>query len=74
MARLVVDYLTDIQKRILACIRDSIDQRGEAPTLAEIGAHVGLRSRATVHYHLKRIERLGHISRDPRRTRAIRLT
>ncbi|WP_079177992.1 hypothetical protein [Streptomyces mangrovisoli] len=73
MARPKTDYLTDTQERILACIRGSIERRGEAPTLAEIGEQVGLRSRASVHYHLQRIERLGHISRDPRRTRAIRL-
>ncbi|MFD7599560.1 LexA family protein [Streptomyces mirabilis] len=74
MANHRVDYLTSTQEQILRCIRESIAERGESPTVQEIGEHVGMRSRASVHYHLGRIEALGYIVREPHRPRGIRLT
>ncbi|WP_141203517.1 LexA family protein [Streptomyces griseorubiginosus] len=74
MANHRVDYLTTTQEQILRCIRASIAERGEAPTVREIGVFVGLRSRSSVHYHLGRIEALGYIAREPHRPRGIRLT
>lgn len=74
MGRYKVDYLTDIQARILACIRDSIVERGEAPTVQEIGEQVGMRSRASVHYQLRELEAKQAIIRDRYRRRGIRLT
>ncbi|MFF3967519.1 hypothetical protein ACFYZI_38935 [Streptomyces griseorubiginosus] len=74
MANHRVDYLTSTQEQILRCIRESITERGEAPTVREIGVWVGLRSRSSVHYHLGRIEALGYIAREPHRPRGIRLT
>ncbi|MFF4563012.1 hypothetical protein [Streptomyces sp. NPDC001435] len=68
-----VDRLTDTQERILACIRRSIVERGEAPTIAEIGAAVGMRSRASVHYQLGELEAKAAIVRDPGRPRGIHL-
>ncbi|MGW0602256.1 LexA family protein [Streptomyces sp. NPDC002776] len=73
MARPRVDYLTSTQEHILRCIRDAITDRGEAPTVAEIGQHIGLRSSASVHWHLRRMEALGYIEREPYRARGIRL-
>jgi repressor LexA len=73
MARHRVDYLTDTQERILRCIRDAILDRGEAPTVTEIGECVGLRSRASVHYQLVELETKGAIVREPHRARSIRL-
>lgn len=74
MGRYKVDYLTDIQARILACIRDSIVEHGEAPTVQEIGEQVGMRSRASVHYQLRELEAKQAIIRDRYRRRGIRLT
>ena len=68
-----VDYLTDIQERILRCIRESIADRGEAPTVAEIGAEVGLSSRSSVHYQLRELEAKNAIVREPGQPRGIRL-
>lgn len=73
MARARVTDITPLQERIVAYIRDTIADHGEAPTLDEIGAHFGMRSRASVHWHLKRCEKLGAIVRDHGRTRGIRL-
>lgn len=54
-------------------IRARIEEHGEAPTLGEIGAEFGMRSRASVHWHLERMERWGAIVREPGQTRGIRL-
>ncbi|MCC5480487.1 hypothetical protein [Streptomyces barringtoniae] len=51
-----VDHLTDTQERILRCIREAILDRGEAPTVAEIGAAVGMSSRSSVQYQLVELE------------------
>ncbi|MFG3205309.1 LexA family protein [Streptomyces sp. NPDC048192] len=68
-----VDHLTDAQERILRCIRQAILDRGEAPTVAEIGEAVGMRSRASVHYQLVELETKGAIVREPHQSRGIRL-
>ncbi|MGW4673439.1 LexA family protein [Streptomyces sp. NPDC004324] len=68
-----VEYLTDTQERVLACIRGFIAERGEAPTVAEIGAAVGMRSRASVHCQLGELEAKGAIVRESGRPRGIRL-
>lgn len=67
-------HLTDAQERILAFIRRTIADRGEAPTLEEIGAAMGLGSRSAVHYQLEQMQRKGAITREPHRSRGIRLT
>ncbi|MFJ4664721.1 LexA family protein [Streptomyces olivaceus] len=54
--------LTERQVQILRCVRDAIAETGECPTLKEIGANVGLRSKSAVHYQLKRLEALGAIT------------
>ncbi|MFE8948076.1 LexA family protein [Streptomyces sp. NPDC007856] len=68
-----VDHLTPVQERILRCIRDAIADQGEAPTVAEIGEAVGLRSRSSVHYQLVELESKQAIVREPGRYRGIRL-
>ena len=73
MAHHKVPYLTDIQERILAHIRQTITDNGEAPTVVEIGAAVGLRSRSAVHYQLRELEAKHAVIVEPRRPRGIRL-
>jgi repressor LexA len=73
MARPRTEHLTPAQERILAYIRQSIADRGEAPTLEEIGAEMGLGSRSAVHYQLQQMQRKGAITREPHRPRGIRL-
>ncbi|WP_328336703.1 LexA family protein [Streptomyces violaceus] len=72
MARHRVEYLTDRQEQILRCIRMAITDQGEAPTVAEIAAAVGLAA-STVHYQLRELETKGAITREPGRPRGIRL-
>ncbi|MFC7266737.1 LexA family protein [Streptomyces lutosisoli] len=73
MVRHHVAHLTDTQERILRCIREAITDRGEAPTVQEIGERVGMRSRASVHYQLGELETKGAIVRERGRRRGIRL-
>ncbi|MFF7240075.1 hypothetical protein [Streptomyces collinus] len=47
--------------------------RGEAPTVAEIGAAVGMRSRASVHYQPVELKTKRAIVREPGRSSGIRL-
>ncbi|MFD8199955.1 LexA family protein [Streptomyces sp. NPDC059701] len=72
MGRRKTEYLTDIQERILRCIRLAITDEGDAPTVAEIAEQVGLRP-SSVHYQLRELETKGAIHRQPHRARGIRL-
>ncbi|MFF3876009.1 LexA family protein [Streptomyces sp. NPDC001978] len=73
MARYRVEHLTERQERIVRYIRECIADTGEAPTVVEIGEHVGLSSRSAVHYQLRQCEQKGAIVVEPRRARGIRL-
>ncbi|MGW2228264.1 LexA family protein [Streptomyces formicae] len=55
--------ITDRQRAVLAAIRTHIAETGEAPTLREIGAAVGLSSPSSVHYQLRRLEQAGILTR-----------
>lgn len=63
--------LTRRQRQVLECIEQSIRQRGYPPSVREIGESVGLTSPSTVHSHLKTLQRLGYLRRDPTKPRAI---
>ncbi|WP_405673310.1 LexA family protein [Streptomyces sp. NBC_01530] len=73
MAQHKVDYLTATQERILTHIRHAIIEDGDAPTVAELAARVGLAA-STVHYQLVELEAKAAIVREPGRPRGIRLT
>jgi len=49
------------ERQILEFVAQFIQRHGYAPTLKEIGAGVGLRSVATVHEHLVKLENKGYI-------------
>lgn len=68
-----MDRISDRQRRILAFIRQEVADRGYPPSVREIGAAVGLQSSSTVHGHLRRLEELGYIRRDPSKPRAIEI-
>lgn len=68
----IMHTLSDKQRLILSVIRKSIEQRGQAPTVREIGAQVGLSSSCTVKKHLDTLETKGFLKRD-RYKRAIDL-
>ena len=66
--------LSDRQRQIYQFLREHIRRHGVAPKLREIGEHVGINSRGTVHRHIKALEQAGLIHIDPDRVRGIELT
>lgn len=58
---------------ILAFLRDFIAENGYAPSVREIMQAVGLRSTASVHYHLNALQEQGAIRVDGTKNRAITL-
>jgi len=65
--------LSPRQRQILQYIVQHIDTRGYPPTVREIGQGVSLSSSSTVHAHLRRLEKMGLIRRDPILTRAVQV-
>lgn len=63
----------DRSLRVLEAIEAYIAANGYPPTIRELMPIVGLASTSGVDMHLRRLERDGLISRDPTRSRAIRV-
>ena len=59
------------QEEILEFINKKIKEAGYPPSVREIAKAVGLSSSATVHSHLKKLEELGFLKRNPSKPRAI---
>ncbi|MFF1690889.1 MULTISPECIES: hypothetical protein [unclassified Streptomyces] len=51
--------LTERQRRIVRCAREWIAEHGEAPSVRELDAAVGLTSTSSVVYHLRRLRERG---------------
>jgi repressor LexA len=66
--------LTRLEEKVLQFITHYIAQRGHAPTLAEIGKALEIRSKGTVHRYVESLIRKGQLHRDRRGWRGIRLT
>lgn len=66
-----MEELSERQQSILNFIMKEIKERGYPPSVREIGKAVGLKSPASVHSHLKTLEKLNYIRRDPSKPRAI---
>ena len=56
--------LTEKQRQILEVVRTNIEQRGQAPTVREIGVQVNLSSSCTVKKHLDSLVAKGFLRRD----------
>ena len=66
--------LTALEEKILQFITHYIAQHGHAPTLAEIGKALSIRSKGTVHRYVESLVRKKHLHRTGRSWRGIRLT
>jgi repressor LexA len=64
--------LTDRQQMVLDFISDNITSKGYAPTIREIGSHLGIRSTNGVNDHLKALEKKGALKRDILKSRTLR--
>ena len=67
------EKLSGRRQHIYDYICSYADENGYPPSVREIGAAVGLASPSTVHMHLKVLEQLGYIRRDPNKPRTIEL-
>lgn len=65
---------THKQLLVLAFVRAEVEAHGSAPTMREIGAHMGIASTNGVNDHLRALERKGWLARRPGRARALALT
>ncbi len=66
--------LTGLEEKILQCVTRYITQNGHAPTLVEIGRLLGIKSKGTVHRYIESLIDKGHLQRNGRSWRGIRLT
>ena len=58
---------------ILKAIEKSVISKGYAPSVREIGKEVGLRSTATVHGYLERLQETGYIRKEDNKGRTLKL-
>ena len=65
--------LTDRERQVYDFVQAYARRHGVPPKLREIGAHLGIASRGTVHRYLRAIEERGLIAITPDRMRGIRL-
>jgi repressor LexA len=65
--------LTVKQQRVLEVIRNTMRERGQPPTVREIGQEIGVASSCTVQRHLDALVRKGFITRDRYKYRSIQL-
>ncbi len=68
-----INKISERQEKILNCIKSNIKESGYPPSVREIAKAVNLSSSATVHSHLKKLEELGYLKRNPSKPRAISL-
>ena len=62
---------TDKQEKILEFLTDYVNDKGYPPSVREICAAVGLKSTATVSYHLTELKKQGRIQGETNKRRAI---
>ncbi|MBU1192202.1 MAG: transcriptional repressor LexA [Gammaproteobacteria bacterium] len=65
---------TPSQNKVLQFIRQHLLQHGHAPSLSQIAAGLGLRSKTVVHRHVQALAEAGHLQVDPGRHHGISLT
>lgn len=68
-----MESLTSRQQDVLDYVKSYIVSHGYPPTVREIGSALGINSPATIHAHLKNLEKKGIIRKDNSKNRAIEL-
>lgn len=67
------EELTVRQRKVLAFIEAQIERQGFAPTIREIGRHLGISSTNGVNDHLKALEKKGYLARQDQKSRTLRV-
>jgi repressor LexA len=65
--------LSDRQREMLTFIRSFTHDKGYPPTIRQIGEAVGISSTSVVNYNLNKLEKDGHITRDLKVSRGVRV-
>ena len=65
--------LNEKEKKVLEFITDAIRSEGYPPTVRDIQNALHIKSTATVHSYLARLEEKGYIRRDPGKSRSMRI-
>lgn len=65
--------MTQRQREILLIINNYIENEGISPTVREICDVSGLKSTATVHFHIKALQKEGYIKMKQGSARSIRI-
>jgi len=68
-----MEKLTPKQAKILNILKKEIATNGYPPTVREIGKEAELSSPATVHFHLKQLEKKGYIKQNGKKNRTLEL-
>jgi len=71
--RAMTIQITSRQANVLAFIRARMERDGQAPTLEEIGASLGIANVSAVLKHVRSLEAKGRLTIEPNRARSIRL-
>ena len=66
-------YLTEKDYEILDFIKNELIKNGFPPSVREICEKVGLKSTATIHARLRKLEEHGKIVRDSSKNRSIKV-
>lgn len=61
------------QQEILDFVNRQVEEKGYPPSVREICSAVGFKSTSTVHAYLERLEKDGHIQKDPTKPRALKV-
>ena len=65
--------LSERQRNILRYMESYIENHGFPPTIREIGLNTGINSTSVVNYNLNKLVDAGHLSREARASRGLRL-
>lgn len=68
-----MEKLTPKQEVILDILKELIAKNGYPPTVREIGKRANLSSPATIHFHLKQLEKKGYIAQGENKNRTLKL-
>ena len=66
--------LTGLEEKVLQFITQYITQNGHSPTLTEIGDALQIRSKGTMHRYVDSLIKKGHLHKEGRGWRSLRLT
>ena len=68
-----MEKLTSSQEKVLTALKKLMAKNGYPPTVREIGAEANLKSPATIHFHLMKLEEKGYIKKNDNKNRTIEI-